>query len=137
MKTVWHILIILLAGLLVAGATYGLAQTDLAGELLGIPDGDFGGHHLNGERPEGGPDFEGTRPDGNFNRQGTDGAHHEGGPGGLNFRTTLKNLGIIGAIIAGVVLLSLLGNQVQKLHRRFKARQAVTESTSALGGSLF
>ncbi len=128
MKIVWRILIILFAGLLVSGVVYGITKTSLAAELIGGPGGDFEGERLGGENSR--PDFEGAPPNGGFNRQGHNDGHHGDDSGGWDFHTTIKNLEVIGAIIAGVVLVSLLWNQGQKLYRRFRARQAVTENAS-------
>jgi len=112
MKLLGKIIVILVAALLVAGATLAL---DNSGALSSLTADE---HGERGERPAGAPTdadgalMPGARPERGEFRDGDDGFGGEGG-GGLtsNLMGMARNLGLIAAVVAGVWLLGWLSRQ--------------------------
>ncbi len=113
MKMIGRILIILIAALVIVGATMAFAKTDAASQMGGgQKDGRF---PTNGEVERN--DLGDNLGEGGFQR----GHNHEGGEGrgGFNIATQVKNLAVIGAIVLVVALISRLN--LQKWRKRKSA----------------
>ena len=119
MKLLGKIVVILMAALMVAGATLALDSSGALSSLMG------GGSGERGERPAGAPTDadsafgSGERPergDGEF-------GGGEGGRGGWasSLQSVARNLGLIAAVIAGVGLLGWLSRQAATRRKLAKA----------------
>lgn len=129
MKLIGRILIILLAASIVAGITYGITRASGGGSFPG-PAGEEGGRLHNSTRSvtigdEGFGPGEGRPQRGDFDH---DEFHKGGGRPGGGFFTTIKNLGIIGAISAVVIAIGLIVDRVKRARRQRRAVQVAAES---------
>ena len=124
MKLLGKIVVILLAALMVAGATLALDNSGALSSLTG------GGAGERGERPAGAPtDADSAFAAGERPERGQGGGGR-GGEGGGNWLSSLgglaRNLGLIAAVVAGVWLLGRLGRQATTRHKLAKAEMPST-----------